>query len=129
MLNQDDANWWQAVHVDYPDEPARLIPSRELEERRKAFVPPEADYTTKIGLCGTLTSRKKRKEIFKSRANSEYDKADMILYEEMTLLKNSFKRKCLVLVGTGGSGRKTLKNRIINSDPEEFAAPLPHTSR
>ena len=46
---------------------AKLIPSRELEEKRKAFVPPEADYTTKIGLCGSLVSRKKKKELFKSK--------------------------------------------------------------
>ena len=39
----------------------------ELEEKRKAFVPPEADYTTKIGLCGSLVSRKKKKELFKSK--------------------------------------------------------------
>jgi hypothetical protein len=44
-----------------------LVPSRELEEKRKAFVPPEADYTTKIGLCGSLVSRKKKKELFKSK--------------------------------------------------------------
>ena len=46
---QDDANWWQATLVDYPNEPAKLVPSRELEERRRAFVRPEADYTTKVG--------------------------------------------------------------------------------
>ena len=50
--------------VDYPNEPAKLVPSRELEERRRAFVRPEADYTTKIGLCGTLVSRKKKKQLF-----------------------------------------------------------------
>ena len=61
---QDDANWWQATMVDYPNEPAKLVPSRELEERRRAFVRPEADYTTKIGLCGTLVSRKKKKQLF-----------------------------------------------------------------
>ena len=30
-----------------------LIPSPDLEERRKAYVPPEADYVHKIGICGT----------------------------------------------------------------------------
>lgn len=128
VLNQDDANWWQAVHVDYPNEPAKLIPSRELEEKRKAFVKPEADYTTKIGLCGTLVSRKKKKKLFKSKENSEFDKAELLLYEEVTLMK-PFRRKTIVLVGTNGTGRRTLKNRIINSDPDQFASPLPHTSR
>lgn len=28
----------------------------DLEERRKAYVPPEADYVHKIGICGTRVS-------------------------------------------------------------------------
>lgn len=53
-----DPNWWQArLAEDHCIDTAKLIPSRELEEKRKAFVPPEADYTTKIGLCGSLVSR------------------------------------------------------------------------
>lgn len=39
-----------------PPGPMGLIPSQELEERRKAFVPPEADYVHKIGICGTRVS-------------------------------------------------------------------------
>ena len=63
-----DPNWWQARLAEDPCiDTAKLIPSRELEEKRKAFVAPEADYTTKIGLCGTLVSRKKRKDFFKSK--------------------------------------------------------------
>lgn len=129
IQNQDDANWWQAKHVYLPShEPAKLIPSLELEERRKAYVRPEADYTTKIGLCGTLVSRKKRKKLFHSKQNSEYDNAELLLYEEVTMMK-PFRRKTLILIGSSGNGRRILKNRIINSDPDTFAAPLPHTSR
>jgi hypothetical protein len=63
-----DPNWWQARLAEDPCiDTAKLVPSRELEEKRKAFVPPEADYTTKIGLCGSLVSRKKKKELFKSK--------------------------------------------------------------
>jgi len=58
FLSQTDPNWWQARLAEDPCiDTAKLIPSRELEEKRKAFVPPEADYTTKIGLCGSLVSR------------------------------------------------------------------------
>ncbi|TRY75350.1 hypothetical protein TCAL_01639 [Tigriopus californicus] len=129
ILNQDDPNWWQAIYADYPNEAAKLIPSQELEERRKAYVAPEADYTTKIGLCGSLVSRKKKKILFKSKQNSDYDKAELLLYEEMTLLQRPFRRKTLVLIGGNGVGRRTLKNRIVNSDLDQFASPLPHTSR
>ena len=96
LVNQDDPNWWQArLAEDNPEEPAKLIPSRELEEKRKAYVRPEANYTTKIGLCGTLTSRKKRKALFRSKTNTEYDKAEQALYEEVTLMK-PFRRKVLI---------------------------------
>lgn len=129
VVNQDDPNWWQARLAEDPVmEAAKLIPSRELEEKRKAFVKPEANYTTKIGLCGTLTSRKKRKELFKSKANTDFDRAELSLYEEMTLMK-PFRRKTLILIGASGVARRTLKHRIINGDPDQFAAPLPHTSR
>lgn len=47
-----DPNWWQAKHIGN-EEQTGLIPSLELEERRKAFVPPEADYVHKISICGT----------------------------------------------------------------------------
>ncbi len=112
VLNRDDPNWWQAVQVGYPGDPAKLIPSQELEERRKAFVPPEADYTTKIGLCGTLVSRKKRKALFASKQNATYDKAELLLYEEVTLMR-PFRRKMLVIVGSSGVGRRTLKTRLL----------------
>jgi hypothetical protein len=52
IVNQKDPNWWQAKKVG-SNGPAGLIPSQELEERRKAFVKPEADYVHKIGICGT----------------------------------------------------------------------------
>jgi len=129
IVNQDDPNWWQARIAEAPpEEQAKLIPSRELEEKRKAYVRPEANYTTKIGLCGTLTSRKKKKGFFRSKSNTEHDKAELALYEEVTLMK-PFRRKTLILIGASGSSRRALKHRIINGDPDQFSAPLPHTSR
>ena len=57
-------------------------------------------------------SRKKRKELFKSKQNHEFDKAEMSLYEEVTLMK-PFRRKTLVLIGASGAARRSLKNRIL----------------
>lgn len=54
-MNQNDPNWWQARKVGN-NGPAGLIPSQELEERRKAFVEPDKDYVHKIGICGTRVS-------------------------------------------------------------------------
>lgn len=127
IINVKDPNWWQAKHYGN-DEQTGLIPSQELEERRKAFVPPEADYVHKISICGTRISKKKRKTLYKSKSNGDYDKADMQLYEEVTRMP-PFKRKSLILIGVQGVGRRTLKNRLINSDPEKFGAIIPHTSR
>ena len=71
-----------------------------------------------IGLCGTLTSRKKKKGFFRSKANTEHDKAELALYEEVTLMK-PFRRKTLILIGASGSSRRALKHRIINGDPDQ----------
>ncbi|XP_021701679.1 MAGUK p55 subfamily member 6 isoform X4 [Aedes aegypti] len=127
IINVKDPNWWQARHVG-EDNAIGLIPSQELEERRQAYVPPEADYVHKISICGTRISKKKRKTMYKTKQNNEFDKADLMLYEEVTKMP-PFKRKTLVLIGVAGVGRRTLKNRLINSDPDKFGSVLPHTTR
>lgn len=55
VSDRKDPNWWQASHVENPDV-VGLIPSPELEERRKAYVPPEADFVHKISICGARVS-------------------------------------------------------------------------
>lgn len=69
-------------------------------------------------------SKKKRKTMYKTKQNNEFDKADLMLYEEVTKMP-PFKRKTLVLIGVAGVGRRTLKNRLINSDPDKFGSVLP----
>lgn len=58
IINVKDPNWWQAKHIGQNDV-IGLIPSQELEERRKAFVPPEADFVHTISICGTKVSHHK----------------------------------------------------------------------
>lgn len=55
VSDRKDPNWWQASHVENSDV-VGLIPSPELEERRKAYVPPEADFVHKISICGARVS-------------------------------------------------------------------------
>ncbi|KAH7977500.1 hypothetical protein HPB49_001995 [Dermacentor silvarum] len=69
VLNQEDPNWWQARRVSASG-PAGLIPSQELEERRRAFVRPEYDYATKTKMCGTKITKKKRKTMYESKASA-----------------------------------------------------------
>ncbi|XP_076255969.1 MAGUK p55 subfamily member vari isoform X3 [Rhynchophorus ferrugineus] len=127
IVDQRDPNWWQAKKIG-GDNRTGLIPSLELEERRKAYVPPEADFVHKISICGARIARKKKKIIYQSKSNCDFDKAELLLYEEVTKMP-PFKRKTLVLIGTQGVGRRTLKNRLINSDPEKFAGVIPYTTR
>ncbi|XP_074099697.1 MAGUK p55 subfamily member vari isoform X4 [Cotesia typhae] len=129
IVDQADPNWWQARRVEGEGlgSPG-LIPSLELEERRKAFVPPEADFVHKIGICGTRVSRKKKRKMYESKSNGEFDSAELLLYEEVARMP-PFRRKTLALVGPRGVGRRTLKNRLINSDPEKFGTIVPYTSR
>lgn len=66
--------------------------------------------------------------MYRSVANCEFDKAELMLYEEVTRMP-PFRRKTLVLIGVTGVGRRTLKNRLCNSDPDRFGYVIPHTTR
>ncbi|XP_046746896.1 MAGUK p55 subfamily member 2 isoform X6 [Diprion similis] len=129
IVDQADPNWWQARRVEGDGLGAPgLIPSLELEERRKAFVPPEADFVHKISICGTRISKKKKRKMYQSKLNGQFDSAELLLYEEVARMP-PFRRKTLALVGPRGVGRRTLKNRLINSDPDKFGTIVPYTSR
>mgnify|MGYP000877265397 CR=1 FL=1 len=129
VVNQEDPNWWQARRVDSENLQTGLIPSQELEERRRAFVLPDYDLATRTSICGTKVSRKgKKKEIYNVGQNSDFDKAELQLYEEVCRTP-AFERRTLVLIGANGVGKQALKARLLSMDPERFGAPLPHTSR
>lgn len=123
IISIKDPNWWQAKHAG-TEGPIGLVPSQELEERRKAYVSREADFVHKIGICGTRISKRKVKTFYRSKQNCDFDKADTTLYEEVTRMP-PFKRKTLVLIGAQGVGRRTLKNRMVNSDTKKFGTVMP----
>lgn len=127
IYNHDDSNWWQAQIVGDETNRVGLIPSKNLEENRKAFVRSDMDYSKSSLLCG-LKRKKKKKIKYSTTNNKDYDAADLVLYEEVTRMP-PFQRKTLVLVGANGVGRRSLKERLIKSDPRRFASALPHTSR
>lgn len=129
VVNQEDPNWWQARRVDSENLQTGLIPSQEMEERRRAFVTPDYDLATRTSICGTKVSRKsKKKEIYNVGQNSQFDKAELQLYEEVCRTP-AFERRTLVLIGANGVGKQALKARLITLDPDRFDTPLPHTSR
>ncbi|KAK2561571.1 Protein PALS2 [Acropora cervicornis] len=113
----------EAKRTDDSDE-AGIIPSQICEERRRSFVRKERP---KSGIfCGG--SKKKQKIMYKSAKNSDFDKHEMLVYEEVARMP-PFHRKTLVLVGAQGVGRRTLKSRLMLSDRSRFGTTIPHTSR
>ncbi|XP_039189026.1 MAGUK p55 subfamily member 2 isoform X3 [Crotalus tigris] len=127
IVNQDDPNWWQACHVEGGS--AGLIPSQLLEEKRKAFVKRDLEVTPSSGaLCGSLSGKKKKRMMYLTTKNAEFDRHELLIYEEVARMP-PFRRKTLVLIGAQGVGRRSIKNKIIMSDQSQYGTTIPYTSR
>ncbi|XP_058140319.1 MAGUK p55 subfamily member 2 isoform X4 [Dasypus novemcinctus] len=127
IVNQDDANWWQACHVEGGS--AGLVPSQLLEEKRKAFVKRDLELTPTSGtLCGSLSGKKKKRMMYLTTKNAEFDRHELLIYEEVACMP-PFRRKTLVLIGAQGVGRRSLKNKLIMWDPDRYGTTVPYTSR
>ncbi|KAG9345177.1 hypothetical protein JZ751_009720 [Albula glossodonta] len=133
IVNREDPNWWQACSV--MGGTTGLIPSQFLEEKRKAFVRRDWDGSEQSHLmsssgmlCGTMTGRKKKKTMYLTAKNAEFDRHELQIYEEVAKMP-PFQRKSLVLIGAQGVGRRSLKNRLIVLNPSFFGTTVPFTSR
>ncbi|KAK2096182.1 Protein pals2, partial [Saguinus oedipus] len=60
--------------------------------------------------CGTISSKKKKKMMYLTTRNAEFDRHEIQIYEEVAKMP-PFQRKTLVLIGAQGVGRRSLKNR------------------
>ncbi|XP_064030276.1 MAGUK p55 subfamily member 2 isoform X3 [Pogoniulus pusillus] len=127
IVNQDDPNWWQACHVEGGS--AGLVPSQLLEEKRKAFVKRDGEVPPGSGaLCGSLSGRRKKRMMYLTTKNAEFDRHELLIYEEVARMP-PFRRKTLVLIGAQGVGRRSLKNKLIMSDQARYGTTVPYTSR
>ncbi|NWR66838.1 MPP2 protein, partial [Bucorvus abyssinicus] len=133
IVNQDDPNWWQACHVEGGS--AGLVPSQLLEEKRKAFVkrdgevaPSSAPMPSAGTLCGSLSGKRKKRMMYLTTKNAEFDRHELLIYEEVARMP-PFRRKTLVLIGAQGVGRRSLKNKLIMSDQTRYGTTIPYTSR
>ncbi|XP_017287699.1 MAGUK p55 subfamily member 2 isoform X2 [Kryptolebias marmoratus] len=126
IVNQDDVNWWQACHVEGGS--AGLIPSQMLEEKRKAFVKRDVELAPAGNLCTGAGGKKKKKMMYVTTKNAEFDRHEILLYEEVAKVP-PFKRKTLVLIGAQGVGRRRLKAKLLLRDPQLFGTTIPYTSR
>ncbi|XP_037650486.1 MAGUK p55 subfamily member 6b isoform X1 [Sebastes umbrosus] len=124
IVNREDPNWWQACHVVIGA--TGLIPSQFLEEKRKAFVP--RDFEGSGILCGTIAGKKKKKMMYLTAKNAEFDRHELQIYEEVAKVP-AFQRKTLVLIGAQGVGRRSLKNRLMVLQPTRYGTTMPYTSR
>ncbi|XP_038865875.1 MAGUK p55 subfamily member 2-like isoform X4 [Salvelinus namaycush] len=132
LFNQEDLNWWQACHLVGGS--AGLIPSQLLEEKRKAFVKRDLELTTFCvlpfsgPLCSGMGAKKKKKMMYLTTKNAEFDRHELRIYEEVAKV-SPFRRKTLVLIGAQGVGRRSLKNKLLVSDPLRYGTTIPFTSR
>ncbi|XP_076865504.1 MAGUK p55 subfamily member 6b isoform X2 [Brachyhypopomus gauderio] len=124
IVNREDPDWWQACHV--VGGATGLIPSQVLEEKRKAFVPKDWDGTGV--LCGTVTGKKKKKMMYLTARNAQFDRHELQIYEEVARMP-PFQRKTLVLIGAQGVGRRSLKTRLLVQHPTRYGTTVPFTSR
>ncbi|NWQ83959.1 MPP2 protein, partial [Columbina picui] len=122
-----------ACHVEGGS--AGLVPSQLLEEKRKAFVrrdaegtPASAPVPSAGALCGSLSGKRKKRMMYLTTKNAEFDRHELLIYEEVARMP-PFRRKTLVLIGAQGVGRRSLKNKLIMSDQARYGTTIPYTSR
>ncbi|NXP16968.1 MPP2 protein, partial [Scytalopus superciliaris] len=117
----------QACHVEGGS--AGLVPSQLLEEERNAFVKRDGEVAPTSGaLCGSLSGRRKKRMMYLTTKNAEFDRHELLIYEEVARMP-PFRRKTLVLIGAQGVGRRSLKNKLIMSDQSRYGTTIPYTSR
>ncbi|CAH2085330.1 unnamed protein product [Euphydryas editha] len=142
IISKDDAHWWQA-RKDASGGSAGLIPSPELQEWRAACAAAERSNTDQ-GAEGCVShtdgcentvncsifgrKKKQAKDKYLAKHNAVFDQLDVVTYEEVVKLP-SFQRKTIVLLGAHGVGRRHIKNTLIARHPDQYAYPIPHTTR
>uniref|UniRef100_A0A8C5PVT9 MAGUK p55 scaffold protein 2 n=1 Tax=Leptobrachium leishanense TaxID=445787 RepID=A0A8C5PVT9_9ANUR len=127
IVNQEDPNWWQACLVKGGS--AGLIPSQLLEEKRKAFVKRDGELTpNSSALCGSIGGKKKKRIMYVTTKNAEFDRHELLIYEEVARMP-PFRRKTLILIGAQGVGRRSLKNKLLTHDSLRYGTTTPYTSR
>ncbi|CAC5401824.1 MPP5 [Mytilus coruscus] len=134
VINREDLNWWQAYREGEDEhELAGLIPSSNFLEQREAYkrtLNNDGKDNTKKGKscsCGRRDRRKKKKQMYKDGLE---ETEEVLTYEEVSLYYPQPNRKRpVVLIGPAHVGRHELRQRLMESDFDRFAAAIPHTSR
>ena len=143
VINQEDANWWQAYREGDENTLAGLIPSPSFHSQRVAMKQSIADEVnldsrhsgrnnnkTKGFLCARRSNKRKKKEVpYSTHYYEDFDVEDTIVFEEVALYYPRPNRKRpIVLIGPPNIGRHELRQRLM-ADSGRFSAAIPHTSR
>ncbi|XP_065198336.1 protein PALS2-like [Sycon ciliatum] len=134
VVNSEDASWWQARKADSENRKTGLIPARGLQERRFASKRNPSQNGSGAanggGSVGCLGIRKSKPKavMYSSAHNADFDRHDIITYEEVVKTSPQ-QRRVVALIGAQGVGRRGLKYRLITASREKYATTLPTTSR
>ncbi|XP_048524078.1 peripheral plasma membrane protein CASK-like isoform X3 [Dendroctonus ponderosae] len=130
IISKDDHHWWQARKDQAGS--AGLIPSPELQEWRAACSSMEKSKQEQVN-CSIFGRKKKQyKDKYLAKYNAVFDQLNLVTYEEVVKLPMTdpaFQRKTLVLLGAHGVGRRHIKNLMIAKHKDQYAYPIPHTTR
>ncbi|XP_074654645.1 protein PALS1-like [Tubulanus polymorphus] len=141
VINQTDGSWWQAYRDgEDTNTLAGLIPSKTFQQHRDAAkqVIVDDDQSTidnqrkkNKKLCFKKSTKKnKKKVLYNASTNEDHEAEEVLTYEEVDLYYPQPNRKRpLVLIGPPNVGRHDLRQRLMESDFDRFAAAIPHTSR
>ena len=75
-------------------------------------------------------SMKKRKIMYSTQKNADYDRHAIPIYEELARMP-PFQRKTMVLVGSDGAGKDSLVSKLLTKDPDRLGEEvvIPHSRK
>uniref|UniRef100_UPI0037E836A8 MAGUK p55 subfamily member 4-like n=1 Tax=Semicossyphus pulcher TaxID=241346 RepID=UPI0037E836A8 len=152
VVDQSDAQWWQARKMPCSVSCAGLIPSASMlksKQREQWWCEPlqvhtcirpyesECDIADGIYLAGFRRSfRLWRRTSFRRRRQSctscsPNSSALSTPYEEVALYQRppQENHRLIILIGASGVGVSELRKRLIKHNPSTFQGPVPHTTR
>uniref|UniRef100_A0A2C9JVM2 MAGUK p55 subfamily member 5 n=1 Tax=Biomphalaria glabrata TaxID=6526 RepID=A0A2C9JVM2_BIOGL len=131
----DDPNWWQAFREGEEEDQslAGLIPSKSFTEQRETIKMnlenKENKKKGRVCACGRKERKKRKKKKSLYNGSSE-DCEEILTYEEIgKYYPQPNRKRPIVLIGPSNVGRNELQHRLLESDPDRFGTPTPHTTR
>ncbi|RNA09516.1 MAGUK p55 subfamily member 5-like isoform X3 [Brachionus plicatilis] len=125
VINDDDAQWWQAYKQGDEQSLAGLVPSQQFQQKRNEQI--------ECIVGDSFMDRKKRGFCYRKHMKSPRRKFmaladEQLTYEEMVLYKCERKRP-IILIGPHSIGRHELRKRLMQTYPSMFEVAVPHTTR